>query len=362
VVNEDVFLTRSAERVAGIDELASRLAPGMGARVGVEGVLADLNRSARPTTRVSGLAGWGFRWDAADERTRRWWPQGITSSADRSVEEHVHGRSVIVTSAYSHDIGGVNKGARLTFVDITDRWRVRYRHVLLVDPRMSDTGMVDVHRVRVHAGGIVWHGPWIHVAATARGLCSFHVEDILRVPASSNRSRLGFRTDGGFDGFGHRYVLPLRFTYDGQAAPGHERLRYSFLSLDRSEQPAHLVVGEYGRGDMTTRLTRFEIDPATTLLRPGADGVVRPDALHHDGVPQMQGATVVGGNWYLTTSAGRERGSLWAGRPGAFVQAEGAVPVGPEDLMFWPSTDQLWSLTEYPGLRQVLAIDRAHLA
>jgi hypothetical protein len=355
VADEGVFLTWSAERVAEVDGLVSRLAQ----RVGVEGVLADLNRSARPA-RVPGLATWGFRWDRSDERTRRWWPQGITTSADHSEDERVHGRSVVVTSAYSHDIRGVNKGARLTFVDITDRSRPRYRHVLLVAPRLSDAGEVDVRRVRIHAGGIAWHGPWIHVGATARGLYSFHIDDILHVPASRDRSRLGFRTDGGFDGFGYRYLLPLRSTYDGQAAPGHARLRHSFLSLDRSERPAHLVVGEYGRSEMTTRLARFEIDPATSLLRPDADGVVRPTAMH-DGVPRMQGATVVAGRWYVTTSAGRLRGSLWAGRPGALVPSEGALPVGPEDITYWPSTDQLWSLTEYPGDRYVLAIDRARL-
>jgi len=35
------------------------------------------------------------------------------------------------------------------------------------------------------------------------------------------------------------------------------------------------------------------------------------------------------------------------------------LPVGPEDVTYWPSTDLLWSLTEYPGRRFVFAIKRA---
>ena len=36
------------------------------------------------------------------------------------------------------------------------------------------------------------------------------------------------------------------------------------------------------------------------------------------------------------------------------------MPVGVEDITYWPSTDQLWSLSEYPGHRYVFAMDRAY--
>ena len=39
--------------------------------------------------------------------------------------------------------------------------------------------------------------------------------------------------------------------------------------------------------------------------------------LDDGGVPGMQGATVVNGTWFVTTSRGRYRlGSVWVGRPG----------------------------------------------
>jgi hypothetical protein len=37
------------------------------------------------------------------------------------------------------------------------------------------------------------------------------------------------------------------------------------------------------------------------------------------------------------------------------------LPVGVEDLSYWPSEDRLWSLSEYPGRRFVFAMDRARL-
>jgi hypothetical protein len=350
-----VHLVRTADRRDEVDALADRL----GGRVGAEGVLDDLNRTARPA-RVPGLAvTWGFRWDEEDERSRRWWPQGITGSADASDTEDLDGRRVLVTSAYSKEVDGYSKGARLSFVDVTDRTTLRYRHVLLVEPVLDD-GHVDLRPVRLHTGGIVWHGEHLHVAGTARGLASFRLEDLMRVPAGGDPGRLGV-DDGTVHAFGYRYVLPLRFGYEAVTAEGHERLRYSFVSLDRSTSPPELVAGEYGTGSMTTRLVRYEIDPATGLLRSDDDGTSRPLVLDERGIGHTQGATVVHGRWYLTTSAGRYRlGSVWSGTPGDLRRSRFAVPPGVEDLYYWRSTDELWSLSEYPGRRFVFAMDRGH--
>ena len=61
----------------------------------------------------------------------------------------------------------------------------------------------------------------------------------------------------------------------------------------------------------------------------------------------------------MTTSAGRYRlGSVWSGVPGALRRHRFAIPVGPEDITYWPSTDELWSLSEYPGHRYVFAMRR----
>ena len=351
-----VHLVRTAERVAEIDALAERL----GGRVGLAGVLDDLNREALPA-RVPGLAvSWGFRWNDEDQRSSRWWPQGITTSADASDTEDVDGRSVLVTSAYSKNVGGFCKGARVSFVDISDRTTIRYRHVLLAEPYFDESGRLDLRPVPVHAGGIVWHGDHLHVAGTRRGIATFRLDDIVRVPSGGDPSRLGIDGDD-VHGFGYRYVLPVRFGYEAVTGEGLEQMRYSFMSLDRSTSPHELVAGEYGSGSMTTRLVRYEIDPSTSLLRTDEAGTSRPLTLEERGIGHTQGATTVNGRWYLTTSAGRYRlGSVWTGTPGDLKRSRFAVPVGVEDITYWPSTDQLWSLSEYPGHRYVFAMNRSY--
>jgi hypothetical protein len=294
-------------------------------------------------------------------RSRRWWPQGITTSADAGGDGTFEGRAVLVTSAYSHPVDGVHQGARLSFVDLTDPGAIRYRHVLLVEPFFRDDGSVDVRPVRVHAGGIVWHGDHIHVAGTTRGFSSFRLEDMVRVP-TGDATRLGIRdrSPATVDAFGYRYLLPVRFTYDARTGEGCTGMRYSFASVDRSTTPHQLVAGEYAHRKGPTRLARFDIDPSTSLLSVAADGRSVPAALEDAGVLGMQGATVVRGTWFVTTSRGRYRlGSVWVGRPGRLREHRHQLPVGPEDVTFWPERDELWSLSEYPGARYVFAMPRA---
>ncbi|NUR06762.1 MAG: hypothetical protein HOQ22_00245 [Nocardioidaceae bacterium] len=317
-----------------------------GERVGLRGLLGDLNRDADVVRVPARAATWGFRWDEDDQRSEQWWPQGITTSADAGDPEDFEGRTVLVTSAYAKPVKGVAQGSRLTFVDLTDQDRVRYRHVLLVEPYIDGAGAVAVRPVLLHAGGIVWHGDHVHVAGTARGFSSFRLDDVVAVRRSHHRV------------FGYRYVLPVRFTYDAHAGAGRERLRYSFASVDRSTTPHALVAGEYGRGTATTRLVRYDIDPATSLLHADHDGRSHPRLLDQ-GIRGMQGATVVRGTWYVTTSRGRFRtGSVWVGRPGHLTEHAHTLPVGPEDIAYWPSRDELWSLSEYPGARYVFAMPR----
>ena len=353
-----LHLLRSADRVDEVEALVERL----GGRVGLRGVLHDLNRRAHAVRVPAPAAVHGFRWDRDDMRSKRWWPQGITTSADSVTggddTDLVEGRSILMTSAYSHEVDGVSMGARLTLVDLTDPSAIRYRHVLLVEPFLNDDGSVDVRPVMVHAGGIVWHGDHVHVAGTSRGFSSFRLDDIVRAPAGDPR-RLRVRGDR-VDGFGYRYFLPVRFTYDAHARKGLERMRYSFASLDRSSTPHQLVAGEYGRSPMTTRLVRYEIDQTSSLLRAEDDGRSVPLGLD-DGVEGMQGAAVVNGTWFVTKSRGRYRlGSVFVGRPGALREHKWQLPVGPEDIAYWPARDQLWSVSEYPGARYVFAMPRAH--
>jgi hypothetical protein len=344
-VLDAVHLVPGADRAADIDALAGSL----GGRVGLEAVLADLDRRAWRVPVPGRAVRWGYALDVRDVVTPRWWPQGITTSADALPDGTFAGRSVVATSSYSKAVRGESQGSRLTFFDVSDPRRARYRHVLMVEVSVID-GRPTLRPFRVHAGGIVWHRDHVHVAATGRGLASFRVDDVLRLPR------------GSVEGFGHRYVLPVRFAYAAVTADGQVGMRYSFLSFDHEEGKPKLVAGEYGRGQQTTRLIRYDLDPVTGLLRTDAAGLCRPTSFEVGGIVRMQGAVSVGRSLYVTQSHGRRRrGSLWVGRPGQFTEYAGALPPGPEDLSYWPSRDQLWSVSEHPPLRFVYPIDRARL-
>jgi hypothetical protein len=337
-----VHLTRTEENVGEIDALAALLEEHGGGWVGAAGLLGDLDRRMRrtfcPHPRMLGLAvDRALTWERSDRRTLRWYPQGISNSARTDVE-----RDVLVTSWYSKH----GEGSRVSFIDVESK---RYRHVLLVEPTMTD-GQPGLKPLKAHAGGIVWHGPYLHVAATGRGFLTCRVDDVMKVPAQA-----------GLATYGHDYVLPVRFAYRAANEEGIERLRFSFMTLDRSTDPPSLVVGEYGNSKQTRRLARFPTDAATGLLATAEDGVSRPILDGEDGLKRMQGVAVVDSTYFVTSSHGSSYGHVHVGTPGAFQTLRWATPPGPEDLVYWPETDLLWSLSEHPGRRWVFAMNRSRL-
>ena len=320
-----IHLYRTAENIGETDALADR----HGGRVGIGAVLDSLDRQGRRACAVGRKVSHSFTWDAEDRRSRSWWPQGISASADADASELVCGRAVLAVTSYS--VAG--QGSRVTFVDPAT---LRYRHVLLVVPD-ADGGWQPL---RIHAGGLAWVGPYLHVAGTGRGLFSCRLEDVVATTAG--------------------FVLPVRFRLQAVTDDGFPALRYSFLSVDRSV--AEVVAGEYGRRRQTTRLVRFPVDLETGWLGADADGLSRPLGLDDAGVRGMQGAVTVRGTSYLTVSRGPlGLGWVYVGRPGAWRRHRWATPIGPEDLTYWPSTDTLWSVTEHPWRRWVFAMARTSL-
>ena len=335
-----IHLRRTDENLSEIEAAAQS----HGRRVGVKGLLERLNRQATAAPVPGRAVDWGFRWNDADEATERWWPQGVTTSADATRTGEVAGRRLLVTSWYSKTVAGSNHGSRITVVDLDT---LEYRHVLLVDPRTSPDGSVELVPLAVHAGGIVWCEEHLHVAGTRRGLFSFRMDDLMEMESTEHT-------------FGYRFVLPVSFAYRADAGEGVEKMRYSFLSLDRGSDPPQLLAGEYGIGEMTRRLVRFPLDSDSSLLA-HEDGTSRPIWLDERGLGHMQGAAVVGDTYYVTSSRGRYRlGWVYVGTPGNFRSHPRALPVGPEDISYWPATDTFWSLSEYPGRRFVFSMKRSN--
>lgn len=311
-------------------------------------VLDDLDRRAHPVRLRCARTATAFRWDEPDVRTRAWVPQGITTSADARAGGTVHGRDLLAASWYLRTATGPDQSARVSIVDLTDPAHPRYRHVLLVEPAREAGGLVG-RPVPVHAGGIVWYGDLLYVACTYEGLRVFDLRDLLRAEPAHE---------------GFAYVLPQRWAYRPAYEP-RDRLRFSFVSLDRTSTPHGLLAGEYGRGDnpAATRVVRFALDPATGHPA-GAGGVAQPTQAFTLDVLSMQGVACVDGTYYVSTSNGRYgRGHLWVGGPArGFRRHRWVLPAGPEDLSAQPSRGLLWSLTEWPGRRAVFALRTADWA
>ena len=381
-----VWLEPSADRGRHNDALAAAA----GGRAGLDGVLEEIGRSGR-TARRSRLLGRpataAWAWELRDDLSRRWWPQGVTTSADAGAvgpaagdgpaAELYAGRRVVITSAYSKVVDGVGHGARISVVDVTDPDRVRYQHVLLVEAVAGTDGdPLRLEPVHYHAGGLVWHGDHLHVAATRGGFHTFRLSDIVPGRGLDRPEVLGPLDSGGVAGHGHRWVLPTWVAHAARTAEGARPFRWSWLSSAREDGRVVLLGGEYApplrdgaprRGD-STRLAELDIDPVTGLPALDAHGLARP-RLVGEVVRQAQGAVRVGDQVYVGTSNGRfRRGSVWVGpwsadslRPGSFTRRPGTLPVGPEDLAHWPSRDELWTVTEYPGRRRLVVLDRAQL-
>jgi hypothetical protein len=323
-------LTRTAENATEIDALAAALSSYDGGRVGLAPLLADLPQRLRRSVAPGRAVTRALAWERADGQDPTWFPQGVTNSYRTEVT-----RDLLLVSWYSRS----GLGSRISVLDLTTQ---RYRHVLLVAPTASG----DVKPVSAHAGGIVWQGPYLHVAATARGVLTFRLDDLLLDPRETH---------------GHRYLLPVRYAYRAEAIEGTERLRYSFLSLDRSGPAPALVVGEYGSAKQTQRLARFGLDAVTGLLAAGADGITRPLRIDESGQARMQGASVVDGRYFVTVSHGPwGLGSVMTGLPGSFRRHRWATPMGPEDLCYHAPSGLFWSVSEHPGRRWVFAMDRSY--
>ncbi|MGY1808571.1 hypothetical protein ACI8AF_14480 [Blastococcus sp. SYSU D00669] len=319
-------LAATRHRGRRVDRLAARLP-----RVGLDGVLADLDRAGEPGAVPGEAAEDGFTWDAADRSDPGWWPQGV--AATRS------GR-VLLVSWYAKRRRLRTQGVRLSVVDRSSPAGPRYRHVLLVVPRRLPGLPPWLGRVPVHAGGIAVCGDLLHVADTLAGVRVFRLGDVLRAPRG-----------------GYGYVLPQVTAFRVPLRAGRRRLRYSFLSVGTVDGRPRLVVGEYRRAGSHPRLASYPLDPRTGLPATDASGICAPLEVHEDQPVRMQGAAVHGSRWFLTASTGEGRpGDLHVGAPGRWRRRRGVLPPGPEDLAWSRPGEELWSVTEWPGSRWVFRV------
>jgi hypothetical protein len=293
-----VHLTSTDDLTDEIDALASR----HGGRLGLDGLLSDLDRRLRRTWAPCLSRHRAWTWEPADRRDPGWWPQGISANDQRP--------GLLAVSWYA-----TAGGSRVSFLDVRSR---RYRHVTLVRP--TATGHEPL---RIHAGGLAWVGRELYVAATRAGLWVCETDDVLRA-------------DGDV-------VLPVRRRLSAVPDEGDDPFRFSFVSTvpGRTDE---VIVGEYGNRSQSHRMAHLPVDGGRADV---VDG----------GAARAQGVVLVDGRYVLTSSHGpRTPGSLHVGGPGALRERRWALPMGPEDLAYSAAEDRLWTVTEHPRRRWVVSL------
>ncbi|GAA3142952.1 hypothetical protein [Nonomuraea roseoviolacea] len=319
-------------------EAAAKLSGEIGA-VTPATVLAHANRTGSRRGAAAALgamqprpAEW-YAFDAKDQDTVDWYPQGLTCGEDSGSA----GAPVLAVTWYFKPAPPVlERGVRLTFLSPQT---LKYQHALLVEPR-TDGSYAPIN---IHAGGVAWHGDLLYVADTTRGLRVFDMRHVLDL--RSAQSDLGDptqvgRRDGRFHAFGYRYVIP-QCDFWRVAQPGP---LFSFVSIDRGTSPHTLISGEYDENGPGGRVVRWDLGP--DLGGTPRDAFVL-------GHPKIQGAVSSGGAWYLSQAADAStNGKLLVYRDGRLTTR--SLPIGPEDLSV--RGKQVWSVTEFRNKRIVFGV------
>jgi hypothetical protein len=310
-------------------------------------------------TSRSGAGVTGFCWTDGDDAVDYWYPQGITTSRDAYESGQFDNHQIVLTSWHhkpaNEGAGVPDKGVRVSFVDWDAGRPNKYRHVLLVEPT-TDAGY---KAVPVHAGGIVWYGNLLYVADTRNGLRIFDMNRIYAVDAA-DRAKIGKQPDGSYQAYGYGYVL----VQVGWARGTGATLRYSFAALDRASTPDSIVIGEFSKDAANPgRLVRFPLDYTDRLPRAEADGRAYGSEAYNTHLLHVQGALARDGRfWFASSNGGGGPGLLRVWQRGTATVRTYAWAVGPEDLSYWAdqaSADMIWTLTEHPNRRAVLAVPQA---
>lgn len=331
-------------------------------RTSLADITSDLNRAAT-TVAPGDVAGTApgirtaFTWQAGDNSVTYWIPQGITGSFDANPAGTVAGRKLVLVSWYyeiANEQGSTaEKGVRIAIVDVTNPSAIAYRFALLVEPVMR-AGRPDFAPIVIHAGGLAWVGDLLYVPVTGSGFRVFDLSRILRVDGTTDR--LGYDTASGtYDAHGYKYVIPQLGTY---VETGACNAVFSYVALDRTSSPPSLISGEYSSTTVTGRIYRWPLDTATSRLALTDQQRVIGDGAWFAGESHVQGALAHDDTFWMSSSqpAGGA-GALYRARVGTPSATLGWIDT-PEDVAYDPQDDTVWSLSEVPDERFVIAVRR----
>ncbi|KAL4874877.1 hypothetical protein BJY04DRAFT_173018 [Aspergillus karnatakaensis] len=318
-----------------------------GKNVSVSDVLDSSNRamiSKKPSI-GNGNPIISLSFNAGDASTTKWIPQGITSSADASASGKWEERELWIVSWHQDDDSNV----RVSFVD---REANKYRHVYLVRPDGESFGSVDVH-----AGGIVWFGGLLYVVDTSVGIRVFDMGKIWEVDVKEG---LGGDPEGGYSAEGYRFVLPQIHYYRFSSTDG-SKFRHSWISLDRTDSPPTLMVGEYQTDDSDAdiRFVKYPLNTSSGRLDVNGDGVVTATEAYCSNFLRAQGGFSRNGKIVVSRSNGASKGGdMFSWTPGSAAKSSaGWFPPGNEDLSYNEVRKEWYTVTEHSGTRFIVGYD-----
>lgn len=342
-------ITPSSFAVVDTDEWttnAARIASWGLPTVGIAAL--PLNRTGTKIASL-GIPGFnlGFAWEPGDAKVQYWTPQGLTGGT-------VGTKKLLVASWHYDEChnttddnvrvdGATDKGARVSFVDVTNAaGPFPYRHALLVEP--TATGF---QHVPVHAGGISWVGRYLYVVDTSRGFRVFDLDQIKQVSdAAVCANRIG-AYQSSYCAAGYAYVLPQVGAYVlPKGFPTSCRPVFSVLGKDTSGTVDALLSAEYRNDSIYGRLFRWPLAASGKLAADG-NGVVHPNAAFYMGNRNVQGVAGESSKYWLSST--RYCGSVFAGKASekSVVRKVGDGTWGPlSEGVHLSTAGNLWTITE----------------
>lgn len=279
-----------------------------------------------------------FNWQNEDCMTKKWMPQGITSTAHSSSPD----KKYLVVSWYDRK---TNKGARVSFIDISDMSNISYNHVLLVQPDEDKAfaALKTDEGKNLHAGGIAWLGDKIYVAETGKGFRVFNPDVIFK--ANPMDSEIGVY-ENKISGANYAYIMPQ---IDKIECSNGKNLPHGFSNVSVSlcnDGTKKLITGSY-----TTKKGNFSKRTNDVIVW-DLEKIVKSFTHPYE---RVQGVVMI--NDYIFLSRGGKKGRLtrWDYKKNKFKQH--SFPKGCQDLTYMPQTDEIWSLTEYAGKRIVFSVE-----
>lgn len=290
----------------------------------------------------SNLRAGGFKWNSGDTQSTGWYPQGITGFK-------WNGRRYLLVAWYNKNS---YRGSRVSLVDITNMKNIKYRHILLVQPRTSQTStkytqLGTFRPVPIHAGGLAYSKGKLYVASTSLGIRVFDLKKIIEVTTANAGGKCGKGSDGKIYAFTYRYVLPQSGYYKMSSGNPFSCVSFSYGS---SSSDIRVVTGQY-LAEGSPKMYSYKLNPNGSIKTNLQPEIISPIDKYGGPIYRVQGVFTKDNKKYLIHT-----GNSWyegsTARLSRYQSGKKTVryrwPHGAEDLYYESSTGLLWNCTEYP--------------